>query len=340
VEDAVTAALSACFIGGLLTDAWAHRNIIDQIESFFTPWHAMLYGGFTATAAWTFFLAFRRRSGSRSWWRDGWPAGYALGAVGAVLFLVAGLGDMVWHTVFGIENGLDAALSPTHLLLDLSGTLLVTSPMRSWWANGSAPGRAISGIASLALGTVFATVLLGHTSALTSIAPTHPYDHHNNSASYVETAFGLGKYLMSTVVLLVPVLLAHRRRATFGTAMAVVGAVSLFQLTQAEFPMPQVAAALAATVGAGVVDLVLVRLDAVRGPDAPLRLPLAGAVFAALIWSAHLLGLRLASGLHWPVELSTGTIVLTALLGALLGGIAAPVRIAAVPAEYVTLRGT
>jgi hypothetical protein len=47
-------------VGGALADAWAHTNIIDEIESFFTPWHALLYGGFTGTAAWTFWLAYRR----------------------------------------------------------------------------------------------------------------------------------------------------------------------------------------------------------------------------------------------------------------------------------------
>jgi hypothetical protein len=58
-----------------------------------------------------------------------------MGGIAAVLFLVAGVGDMIWHTVFGIETGLDAALSPTHLLLVASGTLLLTSPLRSWWAS-------------------------------------------------------------------------------------------------------------------------------------------------------------------------------------------------------------
>ncbi len=323
-EDAVTATLGALLVGGSLADAWAHTNILNELESFFTPWHALLYGGFTATAAWTYWLAYRRRrTGARRWWRDGWPAGYAVGALGVLLFLAAGIGDMIWHTIFGIEKGLDTAYSPSHIAIVIGGTLLLTSPARSWWANRSDPRRAASGILSLALGTVFATILLGHTTALLSVAPTHPYDYVDDSRSTVEAAFGLTKYLVSTLVIAIPVLMAYRRRATFGTATAVVAALSLFAMTQFEFPAPLSAAALAATVAAVIVDLIVVRIDAVRGRDAPLRLPIAGALLATLVWSGHLLGLHFASGVKWPVEMWAGNLVFTALLGALVGGLAA-----------------
>jgi hypothetical protein len=130
------------------------------------------------------------------------------------------------------------------------------------------------------------------------------------------------KYLFTTLVLLAPVLMVLRRGPSFGTATAVVAAVSLFAVAQFEFPTTQTVAAAAAVIGAVAVDLVLLRLDALRGPRAPLRLPLAGALFAVLIWSAHLIGLQLAAGVRWPVELWAGTVVLSALLGAVLGGLA------------------
>jgi hypothetical protein len=322
VEDLVTVLFGACLVGGALTDAWAHTNIIDELESFFTPWHALFYGGFAATAAWTFWLGYRRRGAGRPWWRSGWPAGYALGALGAVIFMVSGVVDLAWHSAFGIENGLDAGFSPSHIGLVLGATLLLTSPLRSWWASGSDRSRAATGVASLALGTVFATILLSSSMVMLSAAPTHVYDHVLNSPSHVETAFGLSKYLMTTVLLLVPVLLAYRRRAVFGTATAVVGTVVLFDLTQAEFPPAVSLAGLAATLGAAVFDLAVTRLDAVRGADAPLRLPVAGALFATLVWSGHLLGLQIAAGLRWPPELWVGSVVMAAFLGAALGALA------------------
>ena len=321
-EDAVTAVLATLLLGGAVTDAWAHTNIIKSLESFFTPWHGLLYGGFAATAAWTFWLAYRHGGGRPGWWRNGWPAGYALGGLGAAIFMVAGVGDMIWHTLLGIENGLDAALSPTHVGIAFGGTLLVTSPMRSWWAAGSPRERAASGIVSLALGTLFGTLLTEHASAFISNAPTHVYDHLNNSASHIETSLGLTRYLMSTVVIVVVVLLAHRRRATFGTTTAVVVALTLFLMTQFEFPRVLAVAAVGAVIGAVLADLALVRLDAVRGTDAPMRLSIAGAVIPALVWTGHLAGMRIADDLRWPIELWAGTVVLTALLGALLGGLA------------------
>jgi hypothetical protein len=322
-EDLMTVLFGACFVGGALSDAWAHTNIIKTLESFFTPWHALLYTGFVATAAWTFWLGYRRRAGVPRWWRDAWPAGYRLGALGAVLFLVGGVGDMIWHTIFGIESTLDAALSPTHLLLAFSATLLLTSPLRSWWAQGSSSQRAATGVASLALGTVVPMALVSFASPLTSLAPTRTYDHVMYSPSHIQAGFGLASYLVTTIVLGVPLLLAHRRRATFGTATALVGGVALFEMVQFEAPNTLAIAASAATVAAVVVDLVLVRLDVIRGVDAPLRLPIAGALFATVVWSAHLLGLRIGDDLRWPIELWAGAVVLCAVLGAVLGGLAA-----------------
>ena len=41
--------LSLWFVGGLFVDGWAHtHNKVDQ--SFFTPWHAILYSGWAVTA--------------------------------------------------------------------------------------------------------------------------------------------------------------------------------------------------------------------------------------------------------------------------------------------------
>ena len=36
---------------GLYLDGWAHNNIPDQIDSFFTPWHLVLYSGYAVSAA-------------------------------------------------------------------------------------------------------------------------------------------------------------------------------------------------------------------------------------------------------------------------------------------------
>ncbi|GIJ72834.1 hypothetical protein [Virgisporangium ochraceum] len=323
-EDLVTVMLASLLIGGSLADAWAHSNLASELETFFTPWHGLLYGGFAATAAWTIWLAFRRRGGTPRWWREGWPAGYALGALGAVGFLAAGVGDMLWHTIFGVEVSLDAVLSPTHLLLAVAGTLLVTSPLRSWWASGTTRSRALTGLASLGLGSIFGVLLLSHTTAFRSTAATRAYDFVTGSPSHLEASYGSARYLATTLILLIPVLLVLRRRAVLGTATAVLGAIFIFQLAQFNFPATLTLAGIGATLGAFAVDVLAVRLDAVRGPDAPLRLPIVGALFGSLVWSGHLLGLAIGDGVRWPVELWTGNVVLAAIAGAMIGLVASP----------------
>jgi hypothetical protein len=36
---------SLWIFAGLYLDGWAHNNIPEQIDSFFTPWHLALYSG-------------------------------------------------------------------------------------------------------------------------------------------------------------------------------------------------------------------------------------------------------------------------------------------------------
>jgi hypothetical protein len=43
--DWAVVALSVWFLGGLVLDGWAH-NHIPELESFFTPWHAVFYSRF------------------------------------------------------------------------------------------------------------------------------------------------------------------------------------------------------------------------------------------------------------------------------------------------------
>lgn len=325
-EDLITTLFGAWLIAGAATDSWAHNNILADVQAdgFFTPWHGLLYTGFAATAGWTFFLAYRRRNRASRWWLDGWPRGYRLGALGAVVFLVAGLFDMFWHTRFGIEVNLEALMSPSHLLLAIGSVLLLTSPLRSWWAAGGGGPRAVAGIAALALATTVVSVFLGYASAFTYINPYPPAQDEPATIGFLLAGQAVAGYVITIAMLTVALLLVHRRRATPGAATTLVALVSLFPVVAREFPRPQTAGMVAAIVAATFVDMILIRLDKVRGARAPWRLPIAGTVFAALVTSAHLLAVHLDLGLHWPVELWTGTIVSTTLIAALLGGFATP----------------
>jgi len=324
-EDLVTALCGTAMVLGVLSDSWAHNNILTTLDGFFTPWHALLYTGFAATGAWTFSLAYRRRHLAPEWWRDGWPAGYRLGALGTVIFLLAGGGDMVWHQLLGVEANLAAGLSPSHLALAVGASLLLSSPLRSWWAHGAEGGRrAATGITGLVLGTVVVSIFVGYALVFYPAQALQPYHQHALNATEAQTAaLGAASYVVTTALILVPLLLVHRRRPTPGVVTALVSAVSAFSLVSRELPTAQTVGALGAIVGAVLADVLLLRLDKVRGMDARLRLPIAAALVPALVWSGHLVGLQVGGGVRWPVELWAGVVVLTAGLSATLGGLAA-----------------
>ncbi|MFD1733505.1 hypothetical protein ACFSC4_23675 [Deinococcus malanensis] len=136
-QNLITIGLAWWLIMGLFVDGWAHNHLGDRLETFFTPWHALFYSGFLAVAAWVGWL------GQRGW-RAGrrgllaLPQGYELAALGVPVFALGGLGDMAWHTVFGIEVGVEALLSPTHLVLFLGAACIVSAPLVSAWRTPTA----------------------------------------------------------------------------------------------------------------------------------------------------------------------------------------------------------
>lgn len=88
---------------GLLVDGWAHNNL--SPESVLTPWHAVLYSGFGATAAVTLSHARSRRQPQDQWFEHV-PVGVGLALVGLGIFAAGAAGDLAWHTAIGIEAGL------------------------------------------------------------------------------------------------------------------------------------------------------------------------------------------------------------------------------------------
>src|ERR1700687_2965881 len=124
-------ALCTWLMAGAYLDSWAHRHLA-RLETFFTPWHAVLYSGMFAILAFLAITAQRNRDRGYSLDRV-LPAGYSLSLIGCVLFGVGGVIDMVWHLRFGIEVSLAALLSPPHLLLMLALGLIVTGPLRAAW---------------------------------------------------------------------------------------------------------------------------------------------------------------------------------------------------------------
>ena len=328
-DDMVTAALCGWVVTGIVLDAWAHQNA-SRLETFFTPWHGVLYSGFFALMAW---MVARTLAGT-GWRREraAVPAGYGLGLVGVTLFLVSGVGDGIWHTVFGIERDLEAALSPTHIGLFVGALLAFTTPLRAAWSSdrlGKAPSlRALlPALLSLTFATVLVSFLFFYVSAFRDPASTRPFERWAGqfAGGFPTLAYtrelGVASVLVTNLLLVAPVLLLLRRwRPPFGSATLLFTAVALLTTATQEFAHGELVAAAAA--GGLVADWAIARWN--RGDDAVAAHRLVAVVTPLGLWSAYFLVLQLRDGIAWPAELWTGSIVFASLSGLALSLLMVP----------------
>lgn len=303
-------ALSWLLVSGLYADGWAHANV-PGLETFFTPWHAVLYGSFALLVAWLAIMALRRPSDAG--WRARVPRGYGWGWAGVATFAGGGLADMAWHLGFGIEAGIDALVSPTHLVLLGGGLLLVLSPFRSQPRHAWA--WTWPAVLSLAAATALVGFFLSYVSVFTDpgarvALSAVPEGAPGHRAAELPAVAGLGGYLVTTLLFVAPLISLRRRRATpTGTVAVVVAASALPAAVLSNLAF--IAPALTAIVGAVVVDLVLHAYPNLPG------VALAG-LLPVLVWTGQLVGLAALGQLAWRPELSAGVVVLSALLAAVV----------------------
>lgn len=307
-------------VAGLYADGWAHGHV-PGLETFFTPWHAVLYGSFVLLAAWSGVLVLRRLSSVRRW-RDAVPAGYGGAWVGIGVFAAGGLADMTWHIAFGVETGLSALLSPTHLVLLAGGLLLLSPPLRA--QPSRAPRSGWPAVLSLSASVALVAFFLSYVSVFTDPGAVVtvlavPEGAPGHREAELPAVAGLGGYLVTTLLLVVPLLYLYRRtRLPGGAVTALVAAVAVPGAVLSDLEV--VAPALAAVAGAAVLDLTLFLRR--RQPPAP-AVAVAG-LLPLLVWAGQLSGLAGTGRLAWPTELWLGVVVLTALLAVLTALLSQP----------------
>ena len=319
-QDAVTVAIGLWLIGGLFSDGWAHHNV-PELEGFFTPWHAGLYFGLLLAGTWFGWLG---RGGGRRWYRRV-PAGYGWGVVGIGVFAAGGLADMAWHLAFGVEAGIDALVSPSHLVLLTGGLLILTSAVRSRWEAGDIASPVAMG--ALTLVTALVSFFLLYVSEFTAHAPTIefralPEGHPEHTASELPATAGLGGFLITTALLVMPLVWTWQRgRAPRGLLTMLVALTSWLAAAVVDLDRAAVFGAAGATMGALVGEFALDWLENRRLPRR-LRVPALAAAAIVPTWTAHMASLAVGVGLAWPVELLAGAVILSGLAAAALGGLA------------------
>ncbi|MBI2507541.1 hypothetical protein HYV89_01165 [Candidatus Woesearchaeota archaeon] len=133
---------------GAHIDGWAHHNF-PELETFFTPWHAILYSGFFFSFLFLLIHSVIEHKKGKPW-RESLPYGYGSSLIGGFIFLISGIGDMFWHITFGIEESVNALLNPTHLGLAVGIGLMALGAFRNNLAEKSNKIK-ITTILSLAL---------------------------------------------------------------------------------------------------------------------------------------------------------------------------------------------
>src|SRR5437764_12389275 len=98
--DWAMAVLSTFLVVGFYLDLWAHAHGRTD-NTFFTPWHAVLYSMLAAVGVFLSITAWRawRRGAS---WHQSLPAGYGLSLLAVGLFVLAGAAHLVRPALFGV----------------------------------------------------------------------------------------------------------------------------------------------------------------------------------------------------------------------------------------------
>lgn len=315
-QNLVTVALGWWLMVGLFVDGWAHNNLGESLETFFTPWHALFYSGFAAVSGWTLWLTWQgMKRGRRG--VAAFPDGYWSAALGVPVFALGGVGDLLWHTIFGIEVGIEALLSPTHLLLFGGAVLILSAPLNASWRMPT-PRRAPAGVVWPAL--LAMTAILCFTSFMQMYfwgllgAP-------QGTTSYFQLRSELGAILLTALILAAPVLLLLRRfRLPFGAITLMYG-LNTLMMTLMLVPGAWREPVLMLAVGL-VLDALLLWLD--PSPRRAAAFRVFASLLPLLVWAPYLalnvwLGLSLLS-----LELWLGVAVMAGLGGLALSVLVLP----------------
>ena len=309
--------LSTALVVGAHVDSWAHGHIASTLETFFTPWHALLYSAFAATTA--FLVLCAAWTGARPWnWAKALPDGYGLSLVGCALFGIGGVLDMAWHLTFGIERGFQALISPTHLVLMVSGGLIVSGPLRAAWRRR---GRVISGpaIASATLTLTMLTFFGQFDHPFTSQWAAMPQTFVPAQAA--EELGMLGVIFQTALLMGVVLMLVRRFELPIGTLTCVMGVNAVF-VTLISGPDLIILVGVLGGVAADVAYAVLR-----PSPSRLAALRIFAFVVPTVLYTLYFRGLIAADGVWWPVHLTAGAPVVAGLTGWLVSVLVVPPRI-------------
>ncbi|HLZ57142.1 MAG TPA: hypothetical protein VKR06_09360 [Ktedonosporobacter sp.] len=309
-------AVCSWLIAGAYSDVWAHNHL--PIDNFFTPWHGLLYSGYIVTALFLVGSVLRNRLQGYSLWQS-IPAGYELSLLGVILFFFCGIGDMVWHIVFGIEKSVDAALSPTHIGVAVAATMIFSGPFWAAWQRQNRHSRLdFVGLLPMLFSLTFTLALINVLAEIgqpfISLWPT--FAQQDDKANH---ALAVVSIIFQTTILMGWVLLTLRRWTLPFGSFTLVFTLFMAFVSVAQYTFLMVIVALLAGL---ITDVLVLRLQpSVKRPNA---LRLFAFLVPVTLFTLYFLSLLLTSGIYWTVHLWMGSIFAAGLTGFLLSYLLVP----------------
>ncbi len=322
---AVTALL---FQFGAFLDGWAHNH--GRVDNtFFTPWHAVLYGSFGIVGALLIGTQLWNINKGHSWGKA-LPRGYLLAVVGVLIFGFGGVADMFWHETFGIEVGVEALLSPSHLILAVGAFLIISAPLRAVWVRG----KRLSGwrdylpvVLSAAMMLNFLgfftqiTYLNGHLRWLAGPRPEHTFENDlmGISGTLVTAGFIVGIMLL---------LLRRWKTLPFGTFTFIFALNGVLMVWMEGENNIEYIWVLAYALGGLLADTLLARWK--PSAEQPQALWIIAAVMPfvttlAFMGGIHIVGLQaMGGGLWWKIHMWLGAPFMAGFVGLLLSIVVFP----------------
>jgi hypothetical protein len=316
-------ALASFWLGaGIMIDAWYHFHTV--VETFFEPAHALLYAGLLASYLCTLAAAYVWRSRGYPL-RACLPRGYETTVAGLIVFFIGGIGDLIKHTLWGIEQAFNALVSPTHLAIGAGMFLICAGVVRSFIEREPKPRSLVAQLPMLiALASIMELIHWGTQFVFLSMAESMnatpevwSIPHQTLtllSIHYYKQGLGLATVLVQSLMMAgFALFIARRIKLAPGaiTVLLVTGNVCI-AAAQSNY-LPQFVAVVAASIVAGATGD-LARLDPAKQRSR--RWPIAAAAIPAAYWAVAL-GVLAAdmNGLWWTPDIISGSVVFAALCG-------------------------
>ncbi len=225
---------------------------------------------------------------------------------------------MFWHELLGIENSLDALLSPPHLIL-LSGVLLMGTTAWRSQRMLSAGTTTLPELISLTSVVVISAFFLNFLAPFRWAAPILEYVEHGGEEMVIQWIAGL---IVFSMLFLIPVLWQLRdRRYRPGTltAFTLATGIGIVVAMSAGWDQRLLLAGVAGAVIGAVVGEILLA--------SPWRtwtygLPLIMGLTALAIWTGQFIAYSVAGTIAWPAALWAGSLLFAGGAGLALGAVA------------------